>query len=408
MSSPLAANDDQVIESYGRLLRKALLAWTLVGLIMFAQDIARTLYWNGPHPFREGLYWLVRCSISALLTPYIIWGARLWAIEKKHWRRRVSLHLLFSIAFGLIRAAMESTLILPLHAKEVMGPRPPWAETGLGVFTVLTLYTTLSGVVAYWVIISIEATRRYYEKFRERAREAMRLELHSSELRAQVVQAQLSALKMQLQPHFLFNTLNAIVVLVRQHKGKQEEEALTRFSDLLRAVLVDINAQEVPLYRELEYVQLYLSIEQMRFPDRLKIQVAVDPSILDAAVPHMGLQPLVENAVRHGIAPRVQGGTITVEASLAGENLRLAIIDNGAGLAESQATAGHGLGLKNLRSRLEQLYSGRAQLVVMDDREGTSATLLLPYRAHPDAEVQAPLIGRFTDEARFRERVDCR
>jgi LytS/YehU family sensor histidine kinase len=116
----------------------------------------------------------------------------------------------------------------------------------------------------------------------------------------------------------------------------------------------------------------------------------------------------VENAVRHGIAPRVQGGTITVEASLAGENLRLAIKDNGAGLAESQATVGHGLGLKNLRSRLEQLYSGRAQLIVMDDREGTSATLLLPYRAHPDAEVHAPLIGRFTDEARFRERVDCR
>ncbi len=410
MSSSHGSNEPQAtdMESYGRLLRKALLAWTLVGLIMYGQDIARTLYWNGEHPFREGLYWLVRCSISALLTPFIIWGARLWIIERNNWMRRVGLHLSFSIAFGLIRAAIESTLILPLHTHEVMGPRPPWAHTVLGIFIVLSLYTTVNGIVAYWAILSIEATRRYYEKFRKRARDAAQLQLHASELRAQVAQAQLGALKMQLQPHFLFNTLNAIVVLVRQHKGRQAEDALSRFSDLLRAVLVDIKAQEVPLYRELEYVQLYLSIEQMRFSDRLRVQLDVDSSILDAAVPHMGLQPLVENAVRHGIAPRAQGGTITIEATLEGETLRLAIKDDGVGFSESKSTNGNGLGLNNLRSRLEQLYSGRARLIVTEDRKGTSAAILLPYRAHPDAEEQAPLIGQFNHEARVHECIDRR
>lgn len=408
MSSPATGIQQQIdVRSYARLLRKALLAWTLAGLILYAEDVVRTLYWGGEHPFREGLYWLVRCFFSALLTPFIIWGARRWTIEAANWPARVSLHLAFSVVFGLLRAALESTLILPLHAQELMGPRPQWAETGLGVFVVLTLYSIVNGVVSYWAIVSIEATSRYYRKFRERARKAAQLQLHASELRAQVAQAQLGALKMQLQPHFLFNTLNAIMVLVRQHKAADAEEALNRFSDLLRAVLVDIEAQEVPLQRELAYVQLYLSIEQMRFPDRLQVQIDVEAAILDAAVPHMGLLPLVENAIRHGIAPRARGGTITIAARLVGENLRLTVSDDGIGLCGAQS-AGGGLGLVNLRRRLEQLYPARGQLIVADERTGTSATVLLPYRAHPDAEEQAPLIGKFADEARVHECTDSR
>ena len=123
-----------------------------------------------------------------------------------------------------------------------------------------------------------------------------------------MAQARLGALKAQLQPHFLFNTLNAIVVLVRQQKGQQAEETLARFSDLLRAVLADMDAQEVTLARELEYLRLYLSIEQLRFSDRLRVDIDVDRELLDAAVPHMALQPIVENAIRHGIGARATSG----------------------------------------------------------------------------------------------------
>jgi two-component system, LytTR family, sensor kinase len=131
---------------------------------------------------------------------------------------------------------------------------------------------------------------------------------------------------------------------------------------------------------------LYLSIEEMRFSDRLRVHIEVHPSILDAAVPHMALQPLVENAIRHGIAKRALGGTIGIYANLDGERLRLAIKDDGPGFSEGCPTSGHSLGLTNLRSRLERLYSTRADLVIEQSKPGAMVTITIPYRAHPDAE----------------------
>src|SRR5207244_76275 len=137
--------------------------------------------------------------------------------------------------------------------------------------------------------------------------------LKTSELAAQLAGAQLSALKMQLQPHFLFNTLGAIMVLVRQQRGLRAEEMITRLSDLLRRVLEDVDVQEVPLRRELEFLRLYLSIEQVRFEDRLSVSIAADPDLAEALVPHMALQPLVENAVRHALAESAAGVHIEVD-----------------------------------------------------------------------------------------------
>ena len=169
-------------------------------------------------------------------------------------------------------------------------------------------------MVTYWVVLSIQTAIRNYARFQERAQAALRSDLRASQLETQVAQARLGALKAQLQPHFLFNTLNAIVVLVRQQKGQQAEETLARFSDLLRAVLADMDVQEVTLARELEYLKLYLSIEQLRFSDRLRVEFDVDPDLLDAAVPHMALQPLVENSIRHGVGQRATPGVISIRA----------------------------------------------------------------------------------------------
>jgi len=186
---------------------------------------------------------------------------------------------------------------------------------------------------------------------------------------------------MQLQPHFLFNTLNAIVVLVRQQKGPQAEEMLARLSDLLRSVLDDVESHQVALSRELEYVRLYLSIEQVRFRDRLSVEISADPELLDAAVPHMGLQPIVENAVRHGIGRSASAGTIRISASRMNDVLKVEVRDDGPGLPAGNLSDGHGIGLVNTRARLHQLYGDSAQLTLENGANGGAvATMILPYQ----------------------------
>jgi two-component system LytT family sensor kinase len=185
---------------------------------------------------------------------------------------------------------------------------------------------------------------------------------------------------MQLQPHFVFTTLTAIMVLVRQQRGREAEETLARFSDLLRAVLTDMDAQEVPLDRELEYVRLYLSIEQVRFSDRLRVEIEADPEILDAAAPHMGLQPIVENAVRHGIGKSAAGGYIRIRASRVNEQLEISVVDNGPGMRASGGAEHNGIGLANTRARLDQLYGGRASLRIAPAEDGgTAVTMSIPF-----------------------------
>jgi two-component system, LytTR family, sensor kinase len=384
-----------------RLLRVyaiSLAAWTAVGMMYIGADISRRLYWDIPKLWQESWFWSVRVIISATLTLAVLWLGRRWPIERRTWLRHISLHVLFGAGFALARAALELAVQIPLDA--ALGLEREWVKSFSNAVAVVLIFGFHEGVLAYWVILSIQSAFRYHEKFQERARQALKLELHAAELRAQVVQAQLGALKMQLQPHFLFNTLNAIVVLVRQQRGLQAEEALTRFSDLLRAVLDDRDAQEVTLDRELVYVRLYLSIEQMRFPDRLQVHVSAEPELLDAAVPHLALQPLVENAVRHGIARRVAGGRIEVHAFRVREKLHIAIKNDGVGaVCKGEANGGYGMGLANLRARLEQLYGNEAELRTAFSNDGaTTVTVILPFRDLASAEKETLLLGEFAGE----------
>ena len=236
------------------------------------------------------------------------------------------------------------------------------AVTFKSEITLLFIFGFHTGVVAYWVVLSIQTAFRNYARFQERAQAALRADLRASQLETQVAQARLGALKAQLQPHFLFNTLNAIVVLVRQQKGQQAEETLARFSDLLRAVLADMDAQEVTLARELEYLKLYLSIEQLRFSDRLRVDIDVDPELLDAAVPHMGLQPIVENAIRHGVGRARAPGVIAIRAARAGDALHVTVRDDGPGFMTRRERRAWGSGSRNTRARLDNSTATRAEL----------------------------------------------
>jgi sensor histidine kinase YesM len=351
------------------------LGWTLVGAIYLGQNVTRRFYWEDPNPWADLRYWFANIYFSALLTPLIILAGRRWPIERQNLARVLALHLALSIAWTVSRLSLEAAFHLTWN--EFWPIVPP--ITFKSEIALLFIFGFHTGILAYWVVLSIQSAIRNYSRFQERAREALRLDLRASQLETQVAQARLGALKAQLQPHFLFNTLNAIVVLVRQQKGQQAEETLARFSDLLRAVLADMDAQEVTLARELEYLKLYLSIEQVRFSDRLRVDIDVDPELLDAAVPHMGLQPIVENAVRHGVGQRVTSGVIEIRASRTGAALHLTVRDDGPGFSAPGA-GGSKLGLANTRARLKQLYGDDSSLVTTNDaRGGALVTMTLPF-----------------------------
>jgi signal transduction histidine kinase len=351
-------------------------AWTLVGLFYLSQDAGRRSFLGDQRPWQEATYWAVRVYVSAAFTPLILWLGSRWPIERPHLALRTARHVLAAAAFAIGQVAVEAAVLL------YSGVPPGIALPHSYCRSVATLliFTFHANLISYGVIVGIQSGFRYYRKYREREQQAMRLELDASELRAQIAGARLSALKMQLQPHFLFNTLNAIMVLVRQQRGLKAEETLARFSDLLRAVLSDADAQEVPLARELEYVRLYLAIEEVRFPDRLHVEIEAVAEVLPAIVPHLGLQPLVENAIRHGIAKNAGAGLIAIRAIRSDEQLQISVSDNGPGIRDVEIARGKGIGLTNIRKRLNQLYGDRATLV-LSAREGGGAvaTISMPF-----------------------------
>jgi len=341
--------------------------WTAVGLFFFSQDVSRALYWHDPTPWWRTLAaWLTGVWTAACLTPVVVrLGAR-FPIDRKTWPRRVPLHVAFSVAFSTIELVVVAAVVPALGFAGL--PVRSFREA-LPLVAVLGFH---GNVVSYWAICGIQHAIRHYRRLKERE--------------TQLVKAQLDALKGQLQPHFLFNTLNAIMVLVQKGRGRQAEDMLARLGDLLRCVLEDVDAQEVPLRRELEYVRLYLAIEQVRFADRMRVDIAADPALLDAAVPHMALQPIVENAVRHGIGQRAAAGQIRIRAARADGKLALEVRDDGPGLPAAGAGEGHGIGLANTRARLAQLYGDDASLAVENgDLGGAVATMILPYHVAEDA-----------------------
>jgi len=360
-----------------------LLGWMIATLFYFSQDITRRLYRNDPTPWQDVLIpWLIGIYACALLTPAVLWLGRRWPLMQGTWRKSIPIHLVASMCFATLSIALETPGLLYSGKLSPTLQRLPFFD----VFVAVWVFGFHGDLLTYWIVVGIQAGARYYRQVEDRRQEALALELRTSELAAQLSGARLNALKMQLQPHFLFNTLSAIMVLVRQQKNRQAEEMLWRLSDLLRRVLSDSDAQEVSLRRELEFVNLYLAIERVRFEDRLTIDVASDPEVLDALVPHLGLQPIVENAVRHGLGQSLQSVRIELKAHRTSDgNLELTVKDDGPGLAhnEPQST---GIGLSNTRARLKQLYGDAAQLTIANGAQrGVTVKITLPFKLAAEA-----------------------
>ena len=358
------------------------LVWSFFGLFMFSQGLVQKILSGDPNPWMHHLTsWMVGVWTWWLLTPAVLWLGRRFPFERGHRLPRIAFHLLMAVVVTLVQLGIESAVLRGLHVFPTIMTSYP---ATLVLLLVIGFHQSL---LTYWSLLGIQYAYGWYRRYEERRQEALRLALHTSQLESQLIQAHLNALKVQLQPHFLFNTLNAIMVLVRQQKGREAEEMLSRLSDLLRCVLEDVQTQEVPLSRELEYLELYLCIEQVRFQDRLRVEITADPEALDAALPHMALQPIVENAIRHGIGRSSAAGCIGISACRVDEKLQIVVQDDGPGLASANGATNRGIGLANTRARLNQLYGDSANLTVENGRAGgVVATMVVPYHeAHSSA-----------------------
>jgi sensor histidine kinase YesM len=304
------------------------------------------------------------------LTPFAIWLSRSFRIEDGRRFKGLTIHFLASVVFLLIQVFLFTVISIPFGWYSQLTPF--WNR-----YFLLILNFTPSNIMFYWGVIVIEHAVDYYQKLQER-------ELRASQLEAQLAQSQLEVLKMQLHPHFLFNTLNAISALIRESPD-EADEMVSRLGDLLRMTLETQGLQEVPFKKELEFLKHYLDIEQTRFQDRLKIEMAIDPETLDGLVPSMILQPLVENSVRHGVAPRPEGGCIKIKAWRDDSLLRLEVEDDGPGLG-GDTPPKERVGLTNTRARVSNLYGDEHGLRLRHAAGGgLIVSLSIPFRTNSKA-----------------------
>jgi signal transduction histidine kinase len=314
----------------------------------------------------------------ALLLPGVVWLARRFRIERPTWKRSAVVLVAGLFVFVGIHTVLGVTARVGILT--LAGQNPIWWRQ----FQSSVFWNFDWGMMTYWTIVGVSHAIDFHRESQDRA-------LKAAQLETRLAEAQLQALQRQLHPHFLFNTLHAISALM--HRDTEAADAmLARLSDLLRLTLDRIGVQEVPLRDELEFIDKYLEIERTRFGDRLQVSTAIDPATLDAAVPTLLLQPLVENAIRHGIAPKIGGGRVDISAHRAGGTLVLKVRDSGVGLSAAKRSAlTTGVGLSNTRSRLEHLYRDAFTFEFSDaPGGGLIVTIVLPFIAAADMPVESP------------------
>jgi two-component system LytT family sensor kinase len=291
----------------------------------------------------------------AMWIPAIFWLGRRFRFDRQEWWRALLVHGPASLVITSVHLAFVG--ITRWFLQGVRGGDPELGTTILDAF----FRTVDQTLPVYWAIIGLQHAVDYYRQARAREVRAARLE-------TRLLSSQLQALQQQLHPHFLFNTLHAISTLVHRDPDKADV-MIERLSDLLRITLRKVGVQEVELAEELEYLRAYLDIEQVHFGPRLRIEYRIDAGALDVLVPTLILQPIVENAIRHGLEPLVRPGTLTIEAEADGDVLLLRVRDDGVGFPKTWARR-DGVGLANTRSRLDRLYGEHAALTIGEQASG--------------------------------------
>ena len=328
--------------------------WTIVALFFSTQMYL--MYYAENQPIHYARNFLVQASAAylwALATPLMLWLARRYCIDRSNWLRRAALHLAISVTLVTTLIALHFVIYML-----IIGRGGNIAPIRLASYV---YYNLDRWVLVYWFILLLSHAFNYYHSYRKNA-------LKASQLHTQLVQSQLEALKMQVHPHFLFNTLHSISALLSRDT-EAARKMITRLGDFLRLTLENSGSMEVTLQQEIEFLNGYLEIERIRFQDRLTTDINVDPDVLDVRVPNLILQPIVENAMRHAIGNSTSG---RVEITAAPRNgvVRIEVKDNGPGIRTLEAPRGRGLGLANTRARLAGLYGDAATFELTNDPAG--------------------------------------
>ena len=378
----------------------------LLGVLSAIEVFIAQQIWDKPITWTLAFRRSFKVTLAyAICTLPVLWLCNRLRFEAGRRVRWFCAHVPGALAFSVAHVALVSWLEAgetSVQTGEVL--------TFSYLFAKLLGSYTLSNIFKYWILVLGYLGWHYYKAYRERERQA-------AVLSTELVQARLQALRMQINPHFLFNTLNTISSLVHENPDAADR-MIVRLSELLRRTLDRGDVQEVPLHEELDFLKSYLEIEQMRFPDRLTVTYDIEPNTNELLVPHLILQPLVENALRHGIMPREEAGRIEISARVSGwgerprepasadaaaarqeprptiecQFLELKVRDNGNGLSLANGTPEReGIGLKNVRSRLTQLY-GDAQEFTLSDANGggVEARIRIPCCTIP--RPQAPQV----------------
>jgi two-component system LytT family sensor kinase len=374
--SPTAQSHGLVVLRQGAII---FLLATVLGFFFAAQiyfsaaSIHRDVSWG------QALYWAFGDWYEwALLAPIIFWTCRRFRFERRSWPRSLAVYL----CAGLLLAGVHAIMCAAADVLQGWVTAKPvvFGKSLRGILANRTHYN----LAVYAVIVCAWHAWEYYRKLRER-------EVQAAELTARLAQAQLQALRMQLNPHFLFNTLNAVSSLMLKDVVAANK-MISRLGELLRLTLEKNDQQEVPVQQEIEFLRRYLEIEQIRFGERLQLKMEVEPSTLEAAVPNLILQPLVENAIRHAIEPQEAAGQIVLRSIRDNGRLLLQVSDNGPGLVTAQAVEKSSdtrerIGLNNTRERLRKLYGENQQFdLIGNAMGGVTASLSIPFRVAGTAD----------------------
>ncbi len=345
------------------------ISFTALGLLLFTHKYLDELSKGRRGNFLVHLIEEMSAAYAAaLLFPFIIKFVRRYRLERHNWWRRLPLHLLALLAFSFAHTTLN------ILARQLLFPLAGLGSYNSGILSLRYPMEFANVAIFYCLFVTIIHLFDYYRAARDR-------ELKTAQLEARLTEAQLESLRLQLQPHFLFNALNTISSMIYEDVARADR-MIARLSDLLRLTLTRSHSQEVTLREEMEYLNLYLEIMRARFEERLAVSLDMEPGTDKALVPQLILQPLVENSIKHATDP--QSGAVAIDLHARRENgfLLLEVSDKGPGVSgDARATLNNGVGLKNTTARLRQLY-GASQSLTLANRDGGGLTVRIRVPFH--------------------------